>query len=161
MESRNPYDYYPKIVNYLRKKFGDKELCEEAAHIACYRALLKANTFNGTKSAYGAWLSKIAYNAACDLFRKKMVEKKYLEQTNFTSVTGEEESSKLAETKISRAFLEKLINQLEPFERQILCLKYFYDYKNYEIAETLHLDVNYVSYIIFKSKRKLRALIKK
>lgn len=160
METNNPFDYYDKLIHYLSKTFFDKELCEEAAHIACYKAITKADTFNKKKATYYSWLYRIGYYCACDLFRKQMVERKYFERTNFKLCTDEDETLKLAESKTRRDAFEKLIKGLEPFEKQVMSLKYVYDYKNFEIAETLNCDKTYVSYIICRAKKKLKASIK-
>ena len=160
MKTENPFDYYNKLIHYLSKVFFDKELCEEAAHIACYKAIKKADTFNKNKAGYYSWLYRIAYNSACDLLRKQTVEQKYLESVKIKLYTDEDETLKIAEAKTRTEVIAKLIKELEPLEANVISLKYINDYKNSEIAKILSCDKNHVSNIIYKAKKKLKERIK-
>ncbi len=54
-----------------------------------------------------------------------------------------------------RTELIKLINQLEPVEREIFIMKYFLGYKTVEIAQKLGLTNTSVDNRVYRGKKKL------
>lgn len=158
MHCNNPYDYYHKLVHYLNKKFFDIELCEEAAHIACYKAIKKNDKYDSKKGGYYSWLYRISYYAACDLLRKQMLEKKYYERNKFELITEKDEAMLETERKSRSYFLNSLFEKLDPLEKKVMILKFVYDYQNHEIAQKLRYKKHKITHIISRAKLKLKIM---
>lgn len=156
-EKRCPYIFFNKIYTSLIKKFSDKELCYDATHLACIKAIEKIHLYNHSKSAYSTWLYRIAYNNCIDQLRKKERHRLYLQKKYAQNIFLENENATQAlELEEKRKRINIFLECLDAEERNILMLKYINCLKNKEIIEILNISLTRYFKIMRCAKQKIR-----
>lgn len=113
-----------------------------------------ANKFHGDATDFKKWVCAITKFKAIDYYRKatKRVEliSEHVETSEAASIEDE-----LIERE-DRTELIRLINQMEPVDRDIFIMKYFLGLKSEEISARLGLTVASVHNRIYRGKKKLK-----
>ncbi|MDR7080711.1 RNA polymerase sigma-70 factor (ECF subfamily) [Neobacillus niacini] len=109
--------------------------------------------FSGEPNDFKKWVGAIAKFKAIDYYRKAS------KQIEFTSDNMDQNVQKSAEEELlfveDRNELIKLINQLEPVEREIFIMKFFLGLKSEDISIKLGLTKASVENRIYRGKKKL------
>jgi len=109
--------------------------------------------FRGDSQDFKKWICRIARFKAIDYYRKTTKQKE------FTSNSIELNAEKSIEEELiileDRTELIKLINQLEPVERDIFIMKFFLGLRTEEIAIKLGLTKASIDNRIYRGKKKL------
>ena len=112
-----------------------------------------AKKFNGEPNDFKKWTCSIAKYKAIDYYRKSV---KTLEISSYKIELNEERSVEdellIAENKNE---LIKLINDLEPIEREIFIMKYFFGLKSEDISVRLGMTITSIDNRIYRGKKKL------
>lgn len=112
-----------------------------------------SNSFKGDSIDFRKWVCTIAKFKAIDYYRKVSKEVEFSsEYMDLNSNLSAEEELILLE---DRNELIKLINQLEPIEREIFILKFFLGLKTSEIAKRLSLTNASIDNRVYRGKKKL------
>jgi len=102
---------------------------------------------------FKTWLTRITMNCAIDHIRKnsKVVQIgiEYLENVEEISESYEKEV-------LLGASLEELMTVLEPEEKNIILLKYYYEYSFGEISEILKRPLGTVKSVLYRALKKLK-----
>lgn len=115
-------------------------------------------TFKNIKTVKNAeyfktWLTRITMNCAVDHIRKNskiiQLETDYLEEAGEVSESYEREV-------LLRADLEELLEVLDSEEKNLILLKYYYEYSFQEISEILKRPLGTVKSILYRALKKLR-----
>jgi RNA polymerase sigma-70 factor (ECF subfamily) len=140
--------FYEEVyrVSYLITR--SPSLAEDATQEAFLKAFERLDTLKEPRK-FGAWVKAIATRSAVDILRqlKHMVTSQdiselstddYFPQVKLPMPETEAERREL------RAKLLEAIDSLTPVHRQVVVLKYFLDFDNQAIAETLNLPLGTV-----------------
>lgn len=110
--------------------------------------------FNGDDNDFKKWICAISKYRAIDYYRKLV---KNLEMA--VDIEKEEKANSPEEEVIikeNRNELMKLINSLEPMDREIFIMKFFLGERNEEIAKKFSVTKSTIDNRIYRGKRKLR-----
>lgn len=106
---------------------------------------------------FSTWMYRVALNVGISHYRKDLVRKKHLSETDITLVTvaADDSSGQSEESKL----LTEFIHQLEPLNRAMMLL--YLDEKSYiEIAEVLNITPSNVGTRISRIKQQLKEQFK-
>lgn len=102
---------------------------------------------------FKTWLTRITMNCAVDYIRNNskivQLETNYLEEMEEVTESYEREV-------LLRADLEELLEVLDSEEKNLILLKYYYEYSFQEIAELLKRPLGTVKSILYRALKKLR-----
>ena len=102
---------------------------------------------------FKTWLTRITMNCAVDHIRKnsKVVQigTEYLENTEEISESYEKEV-------LLGATLTELMTALEPEEKNVILLKYYYEYSFPEMSEILKRPLGTVKSVLYRALKKLK-----
>ena len=102
---------------------------------------------------FKTWLTRITMNCAIDHIRNNskivQLETNYLEEMEEVTESYEREV-------LLRADLEELLEVLDSEEKNLILLKYYYEYSFQEIAELLKRPLGTVKSILYRALKKLR-----
>lgn len=152
-------EYHQKIYRYLYfRTYEDRELAEDLTSDTFLKAFEKLESYNPEYS-FSAWIYTIARNSLIDHVRKNSSIQNY-DIEDYENYLGTEEdfSSKLDREKDQGQILLH-IKKLPPTHQEIVLLKYFNDYTNEEIQNTLDLNPNTLRVNLHRALKKLKELI--
>lgn len=127
--------FLPKIFRFVYYLVGKREQAEDICQETFLKAWKALATFSKGKGTFQAYLYKIARNLVIDWQRKK---KEQLLAAGFDAPSGEDISEKL-EVRERESMVKKLLDTLDPVEKQILILRYFEDFTTAEVARVLKI----------------------
>ena len=110
--------------------------------------------FNGENNDFKKWICAIAKFKSIDYYRKEVKKSEFaLDNLNILGKSSPEDELILTE---EREELLRVINTLEPIDKNIFILKFFLGKKAREIAEKLNLSKASVDNRICRGKKKLK-----
>lgn len=142
---------YHQMLRVALHKLRFKEDAQDVVQEAWVRILAKKSTLRDTSKLI-PWAKAIASNLASNANRAQMInaaqdEYKDEQQAQSQSATGIDPEM--------IAVLQDLLGRLDPQTRTLLLYKFYYGYKDAEIAEALQLPIGTVKAQIHRSKAKL------
>ena len=157
--------YYRNMMKLSLDILNNKQDAEDAVQDAFYNISRHAEVFqklSDTETA--ALVSTYTRNAAINIYnRKKRTAQLFvpLDDTgHHTDLFSDEQTlDKLLENEEMAEAVRQAVNCLKAPYRDVIYLKYFYHYKNTEIARVLHTTPNDINVRIFRARQKLRALL--
>ena len=150
------YDYYfARIYGYVIKRVNYREMTEDIVSETFMKAFVNLNKYQYRGVSFGAWLYRIASNLIVDHYRqsKKIIESSMEELLEMPSNSNTEI---LANTGFDQVQVNKLLDQLDDFERNIIELKFYAQLSNIEIGDIAELNPNNVGVIIYRVLKKLK-----
>ena len=129
--------HFDRIYSYLQMSVGNKHDAEDLTTQTFLKMLEKIGSFKWQSAPFSAWLFRIAHNVAMDHFRasrRSEPREEVPEPEPDPTSSAEEEAMQ----SIGRASLLELIEDLSPDQRQVLTLKFVFDFSNAEVAKILH-----------------------
>ncbi len=146
-------DYSRYVYNYIYFRTGNnKEVAEDLTQETYVRAWKYRNSYNSQKSGLKVWLISIARNTCTDYYKKKRESVEFDENT----VSGEIDTS--TENKLEMEFLLKKLNFRE---KEIMRLRYKFDFKISEIGTILNENPNNLKVEIHRIIQKLKQIFNK
>ncbi|MBI4038004.1 RNA polymerase sigma factor [Candidatus Curtissbacteria bacterium] len=127
--------FLPKIFRFVYYLAGKREQAEDICQETFLKAWKALSTFSESRGTFQAYLFKIARNLVIDWQRKKK-EQPFV--AGFDAPSHEDLSEDL-QTKEREAMVWKLLEGLEPVEKQILVLRYFEDFSTGEVARVMKM----------------------
>ncbi len=128
--------HFDRIYSYLRVSVGNRHDAEDLTTQTFVRMLESIGRFRWGPAPFSAWLFRIAHNLAIDHF---WARGRVFSEGDVSEPVGEEEPS--AEDRVLRSVGESamlgLIEELSAEQRQVLALKFVFDFRNAEIAGIL------------------------
>ncbi len=151
------------VYNLCYRMLGEPEAAEDAAQETFLRAYQNLHRYDSSRS-FVTWLLSIAAHYCIDRLRRKrlsvfsMDEERedgtVFEIADPASPDPEVESTKREE----RDRLHRLLGDLDETDRAAVIMRYWYDYSEIEIAESLQLTVSAVKSRLHRSRRVLAGM---
>ena len=157
--------YYKNMMKLSMDILNNKQDAEDAVQDAFYNIARHAEMFlNLQANETAALVSTYTRNAAINIYnRKKRTAQLFvpLDDTgHHADIPCDEQTlDKLLENAETADAVRQAVKLLKEPYRDVIYLKYFYHYKNIDIARVLHTTPNEVNVRIFRAKQKLRAIL--
>jgi RNA polymerase sigma-70 factor (ECF subfamily) len=128
--------HFDRIYSYLRVSLGNRHDAEDLTTQTFLRMLESIGRFRWQSAPFSAWLFRIAHNLAVDHFR---AQRWVLVEEEVPEPSGEEESSaeEQALDSMAQSGMLGLIEELSAEQRQVLALKFVFNFGSVEIAGIL------------------------
>jgi RNA polymerase sigma-70 factor, ECF subfamily len=128
--------HFDRIYAYLHASVGNKHDAEDLTEQTFVKMLESIDRFVWQRAPFSAWLFRIAHNLAMDHFRRN--RRWQLEEDPEEIVTEREPSAEAqAFHSLGNARLLELIDGLSYDQRQVLTLKFGFDFSNADAAVVL------------------------
>jgi len=128
--------HFDRIYSYLHMSVGNRHDAEDLTTQTFLKMLEAIGRFRWQSAPFSAWLFRIAHNLAMDHFRSR---RRWQPEEEVPEPAGQVESS--AEDEALRVLSSEnmfdLIEQLSDEQRQVLILKFVFDFSNLEAATVL------------------------
>jgi RNA polymerase sigma-70 factor, ECF subfamily len=128
--------HFDRIYGYLHMTVGNRHDAEDLTTQTFLKMLESIGRFQFRSAPFSAWLFRIAHNLAMDHFRASrriQLEEEVPEPVDEAEVSAEVEAFK----SIGRASMLDMIEDLSPEQRQVLTLKFVFDFSNVDVATIL------------------------
>ena len=128
--------HFDRIYGYLQLSVGNRHDAEDLTNQTFFRMLQSLDRFVWRSVPFSAWLFRIAHNLAIDHFRagrRSQPEEEPPEPRG----TAEPSAEDAALDALGREAMLELIESLSPDQKQVLVLRYAFDFANAEIATIL------------------------
>ena len=128
--------HFDRIYSYLHMSVGNRHDAEDLTTQTFLKMLESIGKFRFRAAPFSAWLFRIAHNLAMDHFR---AARRWQPEEDVPEPHGSEELSAEDEAmhSIGRASMLELIDELSPEQRQVLTLKFVFNFGNSEVATIL------------------------
>ena len=128
--------HFDRIYSYLHMSVGNRHDAEDLTTQTFLKMLESIGRFRWQAAPFSAWLFRIAHNLAMDHFRARrrwQPEEEVPEPEGQAELSPEEEALKV----LSSQNMFDLIEELSDEQRQVLILKFVFDFSNVETAAVL------------------------
>jgi RNA polymerase sigma-70 factor, ECF subfamily len=128
--------HFDRIYSYLHLSVGNRHDAEDLTTQTFLKMLEAIGGFRWKSAPFSAWLFRIAHNLAMDHFR---ATKRWQPEEEVPEPEGSEESSaeEAALESIGRRSMLELIEKLSHEQKQVLTLKFVFNFSNGEAATIL------------------------
>jgi RNA polymerase sigma-70 factor, ECF subfamily len=128
--------HFDRIFSYLQLSVGNRHDAEDLTTQTFLKMLEAIGRFRWRAVPFSAWLFRIAHNVAMDHFR---AARRSEPREEVPEPEPDESSSAEAEAmhSIGRASMLELIEDLSDDQKQVLTLKFVFDFSNTEVARIL------------------------
>lgn len=152
--------YYDKFKNkifvyFLYRVNFNKDLAEDLTSEVFLKALKSFESFDTTRS-FQSWIFTIAHNHLVNFYRTANRETQLFEDHYLTQVDTHK-----VELAYELEAVMKVINQMEPSDREILLLRFVDELSNTEIAKLLGKEEGAIRTKMSRSLAKLRSMLDK
>jgi len=154
--------YQTHVYNLCYRMLGETEFAEDASQETFLRAFQHLHRYDHGRP-FGTWLLSIAAHYCIDRLRRR--------RFSFTSMDQDDDGGGLElpdadapnpelETvrHEQREQMQSFLQQLNAVDRSAIVLRYWHDYSEAEIADTLHLTVSAVKSRLHRARRELGSL---
>jgi len=155
--------YQTPVFNLCYRMLGEPDLAEDAAQETFLRAFQHLHRYD-QKRPFATWLLSIAAHYCIDRLRRRKFlmfsmdaeddEGNTFEYPDPDSPDPEAESVKGQ----TRSRIHALLKELDETDRATIIMRYWYDYSEIEIAESLRLTVSAVKSRLHRSRKELAGL---
>jgi RNA polymerase sigma-70 factor (ECF subfamily) len=156
-------EHQTHVYNLCYRMLGEPDLAEEAAQETFLRAYQNLHRYDQSRP-FATWLLSIGAHYCIDQLRRRKLavfsmDEEHDDGTVFeiadpASPDPEAESVKRED----RDRLHRLLRDLDDTDRAAVILRYWHDYSEIEIAESLHLTVSAVKSRLHRSRRTLAGM---
>jgi len=156
-------NYQKPVFNLCYRMLGEPEAAEDAAQETFLRAYQNLHRYDNSRS-FGTWILSIAAHYCIDRLRRRKLSMFSMDQENddgtsfeirdTASPDPEAESVKRED----RDRLHVLLKDLDDTDRAAIILRYWHDYSEVEIADTLNLTVSAVKSRLHRARRALAGM---
>jgi RNA polymerase sigma-70 factor (ECF subfamily) len=156
-------EYQTHVYNLCYRMLGDPEAAEDAAQETFLRAYQNIHRYDRSRS-FATWLLSIGAHYCIDRLRRRKLPVFSMDQENeegtafeipdASSPDPEGETTKRED----RDRLHGLLKELDETDRAAVIMRYWYDYSEIEIAESLNLTVSAVKSRLHRARRALAGL---
>jgi RNA polymerase sigma-70 factor (ECF subfamily) len=129
-------EHVDRVYSYLHLTVGNRHDAEDLTTQTFVRMLESIGRFRWGSAPFSAWLFRIAHNLAMDHFRagrRWQPEEEVPEPSETAESSAEEEAMRA----LAGQSMLDLIDELSPEQRQVLILKFVFDFSNAEAASVL------------------------
>jgi len=128
--------HFDRIYGYLHMSVGNRHDAEDLTTQTFLKMLESIGRFKWRSAPFSAWLFRIAHNLAMDHFRAR---RRWQPEEEVPEPPGQEEPSAELEAmqSIGRQSMLQLIETLSSEQRQVLTLKFVFNFANADVATIL------------------------
>lgn len=155
--------YQKPVYNLCYRMLGEPELAEDAAQETFLRAYQGLHRYDAARP-FGTWILSIAAHYCIDTLRRKKFAMFSMDVETDDGAAFElpDASAPDPETesvrKEQRDRLHLLLQKLDATDRAAVILRYWYDFSEVEIANSLNLTVSAVKSRLHRSRRALAGM---
>lgn len=153
--------YKNLVFTLAYKMLKNREEAEEVSQDAFIKVFNSLSKFKG-ESKFSTWIYKITYNTCLDRLKKSKKEKSvvYIEDFNEHQVKAIENVLENIDEKERNQKIQECLQLLPGEEAFLLTLYYFDDQSIEEIAKVIDCNSNNVKIKLFRSRKKMAAVLK-
>lgn len=139
----------------------NREEAEEVSQDVFVKAYKNLENFKG-ESKFSTWIYKIAYYASLDVVKrnKRFVNSENIEDLSDSDLGNIQDALEYLHEKDRKNVINKALLKLNEDERVILTLYYFEDLPIKDISQIVNLSVDNIKIKLFRSRKKLTAILK-
>ena len=156
------YLYQDPLYNLCYRMLGESGEAEDAAQEAFLRVYNNLRRYDPTRS-FKTWLLSIASNHCIDRLRKRRMRFVSLDDEPTAAALALRSDDPLPEAALVQgersAYIQSLLDMLEPHYRLAVILRYWYGYSYAEIASETGMTVSAVKSLLHRARRKLAELL--
>ncbi|MCG3086526.1 sigma-70 family RNA polymerase sigma factor [Sporosarcina cyprini] len=148
--------YLPLVKGVAHKVLGpvgNQGMIDECVNDIFLSVWHNAKKFEGDGIDFRKWICAVAKFRAIDYYRKATNQKEI--SSDQMEMNAERSVEEQLMDKEDEKDLIRLINQLEPIDRQIFIMKFFLGYKTDAISEKLGLSRTAIDNRVYRGKKKL------
>ena len=155
--------YQTPVFNLCYRMLGEPDLAEDAAQETFLRAFQHLHRYD-QKRPFATWLLSIAAHYCIDRLRRRKFSMFSMDaeddEGNTFELPDPDSPDPEAETVKGqmRARIHALLKDLDDTDRAAIIMRYWYDYSEAEIAESLRLTVSAVKSRLHRSRKDLAGL---
>ncbi len=127
--------HFDRIYGYLHVTVGNRHDAEDLTTQTFLKMLESIRRFRFRSAPFSAWLFRIAHNLAMDHFRAS--RRVQLEEDVPEPADRELSAEVAAFQSIGRASMLDMIEELSPEQKEVLTLKFVFDFSNADVATIL------------------------
>jgi RNA polymerase sigma-70 factor (ECF subfamily) len=156
-------EYQTHVYNLCYRMLGEPEAAEDAAQESFLRAYQNLHRYDRNRP-FGTWLLSIAAHYCIDRLRRRKLSMFSLDQENDDGTTFEVADASSPDPEVEsvkreeRDRLHLLLKNLDETDRAAVIMRYWYDFSEVEIAESLRLTVSAVKSRLHRSRRALAGM---
>lgn len=155
--------YQTPVFNLCYRMLGEPDLAEDAAQETFLRAFQHLHRYD-QKRPFATWLLSIAAHYCIDKLRRRkfsifsMDEED--EEGNTFEIADPDSPNPEAESikGQTRARIQSMLKDLDATDRAAVIMRYWYDYSEIEIAESLRLTVSAVKSRLHRARKELAGM---
>lgn len=157
--------YQKPVYNLCYRMLGEPEAAEDAAQETFLRAYQNLHRYDVSRS-FGTWILSIAAHYCIDNLRKKKFTMFSMDAENEDGVKFELPDTSAPDPELEsvkreqRDRLHILLKDLDTTDRAAIIMRYWYDFSEKEIADSLNLTVSAVKSRLHRSRRALAGMWK-
>ena len=153
--------YKDMVFTLALKMLKSREDAEEVSQDTFIKVYKSLAMYRG-ESKFSTWLYKVAYNTCLDRTRKNKKEKQLVEIDDYTEqqLTSLQNNLDSLEEKERRQMIQDCLLLLPGEDSFLLTLFYFEEQSVKEIAMIMNTNANHVKIKLYRSRKKLSALLK-
>ena len=152
--------YQKPVYNLCYRMLGNEQEAEDAAQESFWRAYQAIRRYDPERS-FATWLLSIAAHYCIDLQRKRrlpvMEIEDWMEEILPDHAPDPEKASGDREDKDR---IHKMLAELNPQDRAAIILRYWYEFSEEEISQTLKLSVSAVKSRLHRARLKFASIYK-
>jgi RNA polymerase sigma-70 factor (ECF subfamily) len=155
--------YQTPVFNLCYRMLGEPDLAEDAAQETFLRAFQHLHRYD-QKRPFATWLLSIAAHYCIDRLRRRKFSMFSMdtedEDGNTFEIPDPDSPNPEAESIKGQmqTRIQSMLKDLDPTDRAAVTMRYWYDYSEIEIAESLHLTVSAVKSRLHRARKELAGL---
>lgn len=144
------------VFSLCYRMLGNANDAEDAAQESFIRAYRNLKRYDRTRS-FATWLLSIASHYCIDRMRKRQVSTVSTDALPAEIIADRKapDPERIYREQEKEALVQSLLGQLKPTDRAAIILRYWHEYSELEIAETLNLSVSAVKSRLYRSRQAL------
>ena len=156
-------EHQTHVYNLCYRMLGEPEAAEDATQETFLRAYQNLHRYDRNRS-FATWLLSIGAHYCIDRLRRRKLSVFSMDEENEDGTTFEIRDSASPDTEAEtvkqedRDRLHTLLKDLDDTDRAAIILRYWYDYSEIEIADSLNLTVSAVKSRLHRARRALAGM---
>jgi len=152
--------YQTPVFNLCYRMLGDPQEAEDAAQETFWRAFQALHRYDHSRS-FLTWLLSIAAHYCIDQLRKRRTPVESIQEWMDEILPGSSPNPETQYTQLEESQrIQQLLMRLEPHERAVLILRYWYEMSELEMAEMLSISTSAVKSRLHRARQKMALLWK-
>jgi RNA polymerase sigma-70 factor (ECF subfamily) len=156
-------EHQTHVYNLCYRMLGEPEAAEDAAQETFLRAYQNLHRYDRTRS-FATWLLSIGAHYCIDRLRRRKLSVFSMDEENEDGTSFEIRDSASPDPEVEsvkredRDRLHILLKDLDETDRAAIIMRYWYDYSEVEIADSLNLTVSAVKSRLHRARRALAGM---